>query len=110
MMLEFHTAPGLTKRPERVYVPIARPVPVAKLNPQFERCPGLTHELRLIQTEHVVKALDLRQRRFADPDSSNLVGFNERNSIVFRTEFTPDAGCTHPAGRAAAHNDDAERP
>src|SRR5271156_5640224 len=99
MVLKFRSAPGFTKCPERVNVAITRLIPVAKLNPQFERCPGLAHELRLVDSEHVVEDFDVRQRRLADADNSNLIGFNERNGIVFRPELTPDAGSAHPAGR-----------
>src|ERR1700681_2734016 len=110
MVLKFHPAPGFTKCPEWVNVAIALPVPIAKLYPQFERCPRLAHELRLVDSEHVVEDLDMRQRGLADADNADLVGFNEGNGVVFCSQLTADAGRTHPPGRTAAHNDDAERP
>ncbi len=108
-MLKFHPAPGFAKRPEGVNVAIARAIPVAKLYPQFERCPRLAHELRLVDPEHVVEDLDVRQRGLTDADNSNLIGFNEGNGVVVRPKLTPDAGSAHPARRASAHDDHAER-
>src|SRR6266702_6414790 len=101
VVLEFHPAPRLTKRSEWVDVAVARPVPLAKLYPQLECCPGRAHELRLVDAEHIVEYLDVWQRRLPDADGSNLIGFNERNAVVFRHELLPDAGGGHPSGRAA---------
>src|ERR1700704_4218993 len=109
MVLKFHAPPGFPKRAERVNVAITRPIPVAKLYPQFERCPRRAHELRFVDTEHVVENLDMRQRGFTDADSSNLIGFDERNAVVFCPKSTPDGGGAHPPSRAAANNDDAQR-
>src|SRR6202167_399018 len=109
MVLKFHPAPGFTKGPERVNVAIARLVPVAKLNPQFKSCPRLAHELRLIDTEHVVEDLDMRQRRLTDADRSDVIRFDEGNAVVFGLESTPDAGGAHPPRGTPAHDDDSER-
>src|SRR5229473_2547619 len=109
MLLKFHPVPGFTKRHERVNVAMTRSIPVAKLYPQVERCPRLANELRLVDPEHVVEDLDMRQRSLADADDSNLIGFNEGNGVVVRPKLTPDAGSAHPARRASAHDDNAER-
>src|SRR5580692_6764881 len=108
MMLKFHPAPGFTKRPERVNVATTRLVPVAKLYPQFKSCPGLAHEMRLIDTEHVVENLDMRQRRLTDADRSDVIGFDEGNAVVLGLESTTDAGGAHPPRRTPAHDDDSE--
>src|ERR1700726_722915 len=110
MVLKFHPAPRFTKRPERVNVAMARLIPVAKLYSQFERCPRLAHELRLVDPEHVVEDFDMRQRRLADADGSDLIRFDQGDRVVFCTELPPDAGRAHPPGRTAAHDDDAVRP
>src|ERR1700721_605827 len=99
MVLKFHPAPGFTKCPKRVNVAITRLIPVAKLNPQFERCPGLAHELRFVDPEHVVEDLDMRQGRLTDADGSNLVGLNERNAVLICPKLTPDGGGAHPPPR-----------
>src|ERR1700690_4128326 len=109
MVLKFHPAPGFTERPERMNVAITRLIPVAKLYPQFERCPGLAHELRLIEAEHVVEDLDMRQRRFTAPDGSDVIGFDEGNAVIFALESTPDPCGAHPPRRTPAHDDDSER-
>src|ERR1700723_283361 len=109
MVLKFHAAPGFTKRPERVNVAIARLVPAAKLYPQFKCCPGLAHEMRFIDTEHVVEDLDMRQRRLTDADRSDIIGFEGGNAVVCGLESPPDAGGPHPPRRTPAHDDDSER-
>src|ERR1700680_4770104 len=81
MVLKFHPAPGFTKGPERMNVAITRLIPVAKLDSQFERCPGLAHEMRLIDPEHVVEDLDMRQRRLTVADRSVLIGLSQGNAV-----------------------------
>src|ERR1700722_7941258 len=109
MMLKFHSAPGFAKGAERVNVAIARLIPVAKLDPQFERCPGLAHEVRLVDPEHVVEGLDMRQGGFTDADGSDVIGFNQSNSVVFGLEPTPEAGGAHPTRRTPTPDDNSER-
>src|SRR5882757_1548553 len=109
MMLKLHSAPRFTKRTEGVYVAVAWLIPVAKLNPQFECRAGLAHELRLVDSEHVVEALDVRQRSLTDADSADVIGFNEGNGVVVGSNLTPDAGGAHPPGRTAPHDNHAER-
>jgi hypothetical protein len=92
-----------------VNVAVAWLIPVAKLNPQFECRAGLAHELRLVDSEHVVEGLDVRQRSLTDADSSDLIGFNKRNGVIVGPNLTPDAGGAHPAGRTASHDYHAER-
>src|SRR5450631_1686078 len=109
MVLKFHPTPRFTKRPERVNVATPKLIPVAKLNPQLECRAGLAHELRLVDPEHVVEGLNVRQRSLTDADSSNLIGFNERNGVIVGPNLTPDAGGAHPAGCTAANDNHAER-
>src|SRR5258708_5769724 len=109
MVLKFHASPGFPKRPEWVNVALTWPIPVAKLYPHFERCPRRAHELRFVDPEHVVEDLDMRQGGFTDADSSNLIGFDERNAVVFCPKLTPDGSGAHPPSRAAANDDDAQR-
>src|SRR5258708_2767208 len=96
MVLKFHTAPRFTKRPEGVNVPVARLIPVAKLNSQFECRAGLAHELRLVHPEHVVECLDVRQRSLTYADSADVIGFNEGNGVVVGSNLTPHAPRPHP--------------
>src|SRR5258708_12853716 len=109
MMLKFHTAPRFTKRPEGVNVAVARLIPVAKLNSQFECRAGLAHELRLVHPEHVVECLDVRQRSLTYAASPHVIGFNERNGVVVASNLTPGAGGAHPPGRTAPHDTHPER-
>ena len=108
-MLELYASPRFAKGSEWVYVAITRSIPIAKLDPQLECCPGRAHELRLIDPEQVVEHFDVRQRRLADPDSPDLVRLNQRDSVVRSRKLPPDSSRTHPSSRAAANNDDAQR-
>src|SRR6186713_1317626 len=104
MMLELHSSPGLAKGPERMNVALTRSIPIAKLDPQFEGCPGRAHELRLVDPEQVIEDFDVRQSRLANTNSADLVGLNQRDEVVRRGKLVPEAGRTHPSSRAAAHN------
>src|SRR4051794_32608629 len=108
-MLELHSAPGLAKRAKGMDVAIARSIPIAKLDPQLECCPGRAHELRLVDPEDVIEYFDVRQSRLANTDGPDLVRLNQRDRVVRGRKLPPDSSRTHPSSRAAAHNDDAQR-
>src|SRR5580658_6302445 len=109
MVLKFHAPPGFPERSEGVNVTVTGLIPVAKLYPQFERCPRLAHELRFVDPEHVVEDLDMRQRGLADADRADLVGFDPRHAVSFGAKWAPDAGGAHPPRRTPAHDDDSDR-
>ena len=93
VMLEIDAGPGLAERAEGMDVAVARPIPADELDAEFEGRPGLAHELRLVDPEHVVEDLDMRQRGFADTDGADLVGLDQRDVVVRARQ----AAATRPA-------------
>src|SRR5258708_15446486 len=108
MMLKLQSAPRLAERPERMDVSVSRPIPVAELDPEFERGACGAHELGLIQVQEIVEDLDMRQRRLADADNADLVRLDEGDAIVGSGQPPRHHGGGHPAGRPAPDDDDTD--
>src|SRR5258708_1282698 len=108
MMLELDPAPRFAEGAERVDVTIARAIPVAKLDPELERRPGGAHELRLVEAEHVIELLDMRQGGFADANDANLIRFDQYDAVKVTRKTVNQGGRGHPPGRATAQDHDAE--
>ena len=62
---------------ERMDVVVARPRPVAELDAELVGRVGRADEIMLVEAEHGVEQVDLRDRRFADADDADLVRFDQ---------------------------------
>ena len=68
-----------------------------------------SHQLGLVDADGIVEVLDVRQRRLADADDADLVGFDEaRRDSDWAAAAMTSAGRGHPAGGAAAEDHDFE--
>jgi hypothetical protein len=56
-----------------VHVALAQAAPVHELDAELEAALGLAHEVRFVDADHLVEALDHRDGRLADADDADLV-------------------------------------
>src|SRR6185312_14742435 len=62
---------------EAVDVGFAERTPVEKLNPELEGRLALADHLELVDTSERQEIADMRNRRLADADSADFIGFDE---------------------------------
>ena len=92
----------LSMRAERVEIPVAAIAPADELDPQFHRTAGRAQEIRLVDAQPGVEATDRRNRRLANADRADRIGFDQRDGALAIVEETGGGGRRHPAGGAAA--------
>jgi hypothetical protein len=103
--------PGLG---ERVVVAAVDPVlgrglPVDELDALLEGRPGLAHEPRLVDADRAHGVLDGREGALAHPDDADLAGLDQGDAHPVgpgRAQAPGEVGGGHPAGRAAADDQD----
>jgi hypothetical protein len=95
------------ERPEGVEIGLADGAPVDELDAQLEDALGLADEVVLVEAEHGVEQADLRDRRLAHADDADLLGLDQGDGRVVRPEDLGHGRGRHPAGRAAADDEDA---
>jgi hypothetical protein len=81
--------------------------PVDELDAELEAAVGGAQEFGLVDAEPDEEIMDLRDRRLADADGADLVGFDQRDRGAV-TEETSKGRRRHPASGAAAGNHDIE--
>ncbi len=67
---------------ERMDVAVAGAIPVANSMPSLNVAWVAPHEFALIDLEHLIELLDVRQRRLADTDDADLVGFDQDDAVI----------------------------
>jgi hypothetical protein len=91
---------------ERVDIVLAGRAPVLEADAQFEGRLGCPHEVGFVHLQQLVKPDQAGNGRFAHPDGTDLVGFDQRDVECLAQDLGDDCGC-HPAGCAAAGDDNA---
>src|SRR3982751_7122145 len=81
--------------------------PLGEFDAELERRVGAAEEIGLVEAKADDQVMDLRDRRFADPDRSDLIGFDERDGGAV-AEKANEGCCGNPACSSAAGNDDIE--
>ena len=79
--------------------------PAVELDPQLDGGLGLAHELGLVEVDQGVEILDGRHRGLADADDADVRALDQRDGRV-RSDRPLDRGRRHPAGGAAADDQD----
>ena len=92
-------------RAEAVDVRVALLAPVDELDPELERALGRADEVVFVDADQVVEAADQRDGRFAHADGGDFVRFDQADAVPVGHQRR-QRGCAHPAGSAAADNDD----
>ena len=115
LAVQMHALPDLLERgqldvlaeaPEGMHVAVAEEGPVLELDAQLEGALGLAQELVLVDAEHRVEANDARDRGLTDADDADLVGLDHGDRHPGIRDLCQRCR-RHPAGRAAAEDDDA---
>ncbi len=106
-VLELHATPELAERAEGMHIAVTRQIPAAKLDAELERALRLAHEVRFVEAQQLVEVAQRRQGRFAHAHGADLVGLDQRHRVALGMQHLRAGGGTHPAGGAAADDDDA---
>ena len=89
-------------------VAVAVVQPVAEFDAELEGAVGAADELGLVEAEPVDPIVELGDGRLADPNGSDLVGFDQGDRSDIPQEGREDRR-GQPPGRSAAGNDDVVR-
>src|SRR5262249_11841215 len=105
VVMEAHAVDRAAELAEGMDIGITEPPPVTEFDTEFEGGTRLPHEVRLVEAEGGVEKADVGNGRLADPDDSDLRGFNEPDCALMLQDFRERCG-RHPAGRSPADDHD----
>jgi len=106
-LVEGDVTVAAAERAERMDVAVADAAPALELDAKLKRRSGRGHEFCFIDSEALVEAADMRERRFAHADDSDRFGFDERDAAPRGQQLGQSRG-SHPAGRSAADDNHLE--
>src|SRR5690242_6281107 len=97
----FHVKPVAS---EWVEVDVSAPAQIHELNAELEGSLGAPDIFVFVEAEHAIERCHLRDRRLADTDDPDLVGFDERHRRIIGAEEPAERGCRHPSGGPSAND------
>src|SRR5688572_29515736 len=101
-----HTFHVQAKRPERMDVTVSGSSPVDELDAELEGRLRLADEVVLVEAQHPVEVLDLRDRRLADAHRADFLGLDDLDPAVVVLQDSRQRRRGHPAGGSAANYND----
>ena len=104
IMMAAEPLPVLANHSEGVNVGSAG-IPIDELDAELERRLGAPHELGFVQLDKLIVFLDRGDRRFADSNRADRFAFDQLHFVEALEQLAEQRG-GHPAGRAAANNED----
>src|SRR5438552_2375786 len=90
---------------ESMYIGVSDTSPVVELDTELERAAGPPDEVRFVDLEQAVEVAQMRDRRLADPDDADLLGFDQRH-LEPLAEGLGERRSRHPSGAAPTDDDD----
>jgi len=107
-MLEGRLADRPAGIAEGVDIAAVRRTPADKFDAELVDRMRRPHEIIFRDTERRVDELELRDGGFTHADRADLIGFDQGDRIKLWRQEACANRCSHPAGRAAADDDDAK--
>ena len=63
-------------------IAVAQPAPVDEFDAELERALGFANEFALVEAERLVEGADRRDRRLADADGADFLGFDQGDRAI----------------------------
>ena len=106
-MLKRYTVAGEAIAPEGMQISRPRARPTHEFDTELETRLGLAHELSFVETHDLVEPMNGGDGGLPHPDDADVIGFDQFDRALPRTDRVSQSRRRHPSGGAAANDDDA---